>query len=545
MKKVSHRLHGFTQINLSKKEKLQKEINDKDAIVNNSPLEPVQIFREVRGIYYRLIALWVLCEAMLGGIIHGLKIPVSGLFVGSSAVICICLIAWYVPQRGAIIKATIIVAIFKMMLSPQAPPPAYIAVFFQGFLGELLFFRNRKFYKLSCILLAVLSLLESGLQRILVLTIVYGNDLWKVINDFINGLTKQKISTNYSLLIGSAYVLIHFVTGLLVGLLASGLPKRIDKWSRQKELFIEIKEDELKTLPVTVKKRKRLKTGLFILWVILIGLYIQSYFNIGKPILPSHVALKIVVRSFIIVLSWIFLIGPLLKQLLHRWLQKKRSGLQQEIKEVLQLLPATQQLITQSWKQAAGYKTLKRIKTTTKTIIVNTFNPEQNNSLPAFPSSRQKIYILTGPIQTGKTTSLLNWSANRNDVYGILTPVINGKRVFMNANTKEQFPMEATDGEKEIVSVGRFTFSRIGFEKAIQIIREAIPKNGWLVIDEVGPLELRNKGFSDIIKDLLSTSDQKVILIVREGLAQVVKEYFKIAEAEIINDIAKIKKLPD
>ena len=104
-----------------------------------------------KQIYYRLIALWVLCEAMLGGIIHGLKIPVSGLFVGSSAVICICLIAWYVPQKGAIIKATIIVAIFKMMLSPQAPPPAYIAVFFQGLLGELLFFRNRIGYsKNSC-----------------------------------------------------------------------------------------------------------------------------------------------------------------------------------------------------------------------------------------------------------------------------------------------------------------------------------------------------------------------------------------------------------
>ena len=200
------------------------KINDSYAVVKNSPLG-------VRGIYYRLIALWVLCEAMLGGIIHGLKIPVSGLFVGSSAVICICLIAWYVPQRGAIIKATIIVAIFKMMLSPQAPPPAYIALFFQGFLGELLFFRNRKFYQVSCILFAVLSLLESGLQRILVLTIVYGNDLWKVINDFINGLTKQKISTNYSLLIGTAYVSLHLLTGILVGLLASVLPKRIEKRS--------------------------------------------------------------------------------------------------------------------------------------------------------------------------------------------------------------------------------------------------------------------------------------------------------------------------
>lgn len=515
---------------------MQKEINDNDAIVNNRPLG-------VRGIYYRLIALWVLCEAMLGGIIHGLKIPISGLFVGSSAVICICLIAWYVPKKGAIIKATIIVAIFKMMLSPQAPPPAYIAVFFQGFCGELLFSRNRKFYGISCIVFAILALLESSLQRILVLTIVYGNDLWKVINDFINGLTKQKTSTNYSLLIGSAYVFLHMLTGFLVGLWTSILPKRIEKWSRQKELFVELKEDELATLPVTIKKRKRLKKGLFIAWIILIALYIQSYFKIGTPILPSNIALKIVLRSFIIVLSWIFLIGPLLKQLLHHWLLKKKSGLQQEIKEVLQLLPATQQLITKSWQQSSGHKNWKRIKTTTKMVLTNALNTEINNPLPTFPSCRQKIYILAAPIQSGKTTSLLSWSANRNDVYGILTPVINGKRVFMNAHTKEQFAMEATEGETEVLNVGRFTFSKTGFEKGIQIIKEAISKNGWLVIDEIGPLELRNKGFSDMIKDVLATSEQNVILVVREGLAQQVKEYYKIDEAEIINDIAKIKKL--
>ncbi len=542
MEKVSHRFHGFGKINLSKKEKLQKELKDKDAVVNNSPLEPVPIFREVRGIYYRLIALWVLCEAMLGGIIHGLKIPVSGLFVGSSAVICICLIAWYVPQKGAIIKATIIVAIFKMMLSPQAPPPAYIAVFFQGVCGELLFFRNRKFYKLSCILLAVVSLLESGLQRLLVLTIVYGNDLWKVINDFINGLTKQKVSTNYSLLIGSAYVLLHLLTGLLVGLWASVLPKRIENWSRQKELRIEISEDELTTIPSTAKKRKRLKAGLFIVWILLIGLYAQSYFNIGKPLLPSPIALKIVVRSIIIVLSWIFLIGPLLKLLLHRWLQKERSRLQQEIKEVLQLLPATQQLIAQSWKRSANFKGWIRIKTVIKIVLTNALNTELNNPLPALPSSRQKIYILTAPIQSGKTTSLLNWSEKRNDVYGILTPVVNGKRVFMNAHTKEQFPMEAATGEKETLTVGRFKFSETGFEKAIQIIREPIPKDSWLIIDEIGPLEIKGEGFSSIVKKVLTDRNDKTLLIVREGLSNEVKTYFSISEAVVITET---KKLPD
>ena len=105
-----------------------------------------------KQVYYRLIALWVLCEAFLGGIIHGLKIPVSGLVVGSGAIICICLIAFYVRVKGAIIKATIIVAIFKMMLSPQSPPAAYFAVLFQGCLGQMLFM-NLKFYRISCLYL--------------------------------------------------------------------------------------------------------------------------------------------------------------------------------------------------------------------------------------------------------------------------------------------------------------------------------------------------------------------------------------------------------
>ncbi len=486
-----------------------------------------------KQLYYRLIALWVLCEAMLGGIIHGLKIPVSGLIVGSGAVICICLIAWYVPNKGAIIKATLIVAIFKMMLSPQAPPPAYIAVFFQGAVGELVFFRHRKFYQLSCILLAVLALLESGLQRILVLTIVYGNDLWKVINDFINGLTKQRATTNYILLIGGGYVLLHFITGVVVGWWASVLPRRIATWSNSKQYVLLVTEEKNTVLPAVSKKRKRLKKGLFIIWLLLIILYVQSYFKIGTPLLPSHMVVKILLRSLIIIFGWIFIIGPLLKQLLHQWLKKKQTQSQQEVKEVLQLLPATQQLITQSWKQSSGYKGWKRISMTGKMILANALRP------PLTTHSRGvggEVLILTAPIQSGKTTTLINWAAKREDVYGILTPVINGKRFFMNANSKEQFPMEAAADETATCTVGKFVFSKKNFDKAIQVIRESIQKEGWLIIDEIGPLELRGEGFSDIIKEMLTIRQHQTIVVVRDkdDMVEKVKEYFNLRHAIII-----------
>jgi nucleoside-triphosphatase THEP1 len=473
--------------------------------------------------YYRLIALWVLNEAMLGGIIHGLKIPVSGLIVGSCAVVCICLIAWYVPKKGAILKATLIVAIFKMMLSPQAPPPAYLAVFFQGLLGELLFW-NRRFFKLSCLLLALLALLESGLQRIVVLTIIYGNGLWKAINDFINGLTKQKTATNYSLLIGGAYVLLHVIVGLLVGWFAALLPGRVEKWQSavdNRQWAVGSLPGSM-SVPVRNTRKKRLRIGLLIVWFLLIALYIQSYFKIGPPLLPAHVSLKILLRSIIIVLAWYFIIGPLLRRLLHYWLQKKKERSQTDIQKVLELLPATQALLVESWKKQAGKTGWGKISAWTSLILVNALKD---------PHEEKRIYILTGPIQSGKTTSLVNWSAGRNDVAGILTPVINGKRVFMNANSDEQFQMEASEEESEVLKVGRFVFSGSGFRRAIQVIRDSLHTEGWLVIDEIGPMELRGEGFSGVLREVLEERNGKTLLVVREGLVEKVKEVFKIGDA--------------
>ena len=114
----------------------------------------------------------------------------------------------------------------------------------------------------------------------------------------------------------------------------------------------------------------------------------------------------------------------------------------------------------------------------------------------------------------------------------------------MNVQTKEQFAMEAVDGEEEIIKVGKYVFSKNNFNKAIQIIRNAIETKGWLVIDEIGLLELRGEGFYEVLKEVLAVRQEKIILVVREGLAEQVKVHFNISEALIINDAETLKKLP-
>ncbi|MET0394366.1 MAG: nucleoside-triphosphatase [Chitinophagaceae bacterium] len=485
-------------------------------------------------VYYRLIALWVVVEAFVGGIIHGLRLPVSGLVIGSCAVTCVCLIGWYIPARGAILRATLIVAIFKMMLSPHAPLVAYIAVFFQGLLGELLL-RGRKHYRAACLVLAMLALLESGLQRILILTIVYSNDLWRVINDFINKLTGQQVAFNYSLLLGGGYVVLHLVAGIIVGWWAGRLPQRIAQWSLDPQVaLLPVAPANMEVRPPSLQW-KRLKSLLFLVWIALLALYLQSAFRIGgPPLLPSHVSLHILVRSFVIVLSWYFLVRPLLKEWLGRWLQRRKGRVQADIRQVWQLLPDMQALAAQAWRQTANRGGWRRIAACSRLILARAFAPRQ-----------RRVFILTRPVRTGKTSSLLSWSEKHYNVYGILTPVTDGRRFFMDAHTRRQFAMEADGTDTDVIRVGRYTLSRPAFEQARQVIREAIAMPGWLVIDEVGPLELRGEGFAGVVQEALERQpqEQTILLVVREGLVEQVREAFGLDDAVARGDLFTILRM--
>jgi nucleoside-triphosphatase THEP1 len=129
----------------------------------------------------------------------------------------------------------------------------------------------------------------------------------------------------------------------------------------------------------------------------------------------------------------------------------------------------------------------------------------------------------------------MNWASDKDDIYGVLTPIVNGKRVFMNVATKEQFPMEAKKEELDKISIGKHVFSKKGFEKAIAIINIARPKRGWLIIDEIGPLELLGQGFSKVLNEVIAEANEQLhlLIVVRKELVEKIKEQFGLEEAEV------------
>ncbi len=336
---------------------------------------PANIYRT--ELFYRITALWVICEAFAGGIMHGIKIPFSGMMVSSLAVFCIILLAWYVPSRTAILKATLIVAIFKLMLSPHSPPTAYIAVGFQGVMGQLLL--NKKYFGFSAMLLAVLSLVESAIQRILVLVILYGNDFWKAVNEFIKKVTGDKTINNYSLGLAIGYIVIHAIVGLFVGYYAAKLVKNSTKWRSLFPQYI-IKDESYSNDPLLVRskpKKKKLKVIFLIAWVLLLAFYIQSVADPANALLPKGKVVQIITRSALILMGWYLIVSPLVMKLIRRILIAKQAKNKDDMNATMQLLPEIKMIFQKSWQLSAEKKSFGRLKLFIKILLINILEQEK------------------------------------------------------------------------------------------------------------------------------------------------------------------------
>ena len=154
------------------------------------------------------------------------------------------------------------------------------------------------------------------------------------------------------------------------------------------------------------------------------------------------------------------------------------------------------------------------------------------------------VFLLKGPVHSGKTTALKEFCMGRLKTGGVLSPVINGKRHFFDIETKETFVMEAISSESNIIQTGKFVFSEAAFNRANNIIQSCISRKFELiVIDEIGPLELRGKGFAETLQHLLSLSlpNTNLLLVVRENIVDDVIHHFQLPAKNI--NVITIDKL--
>ena len=143
------------------------------------------------------------------------------------------------------------------------------------------------------------------------------------------------------------------------------------------------------------------------------------------------------------------------------------------------------------------------------------------------------LHLLSLPLRIGKTTWLREAWTGRSGVRGFVTPDVAGRRVVELLATGEVIPLEEEDGE---VTIGRFRFAQAGIAAMSEELRRAAadPTVHTLVVDEVGPLELR-RGEGVQVEPALEAARRgvDVVLVVREGLRAEAMERFGVEAAQV------------
>jgi hypothetical protein len=326
----------------------------------NSVFSSLSIEQRINAIQ-RLTALWAFTESGLGGFMHALKIPFTGLVVGGMAVIMICMIADLSEHKyKQILKSALIVLIVKALVSPYTPVTAYLAVSFQALAGFVLFSLLHINF-ISILLLSTLAMLESAIQKILVLTLFFGTSLWKAMDSMIVWLSTQfgSIVSNGSYWIIGLYLFIYLLGGVFIAWLAG---KTLQRFNSENDLMI-IDTSKIRSNIILNNAPKKSANKFNKLWLLIFILLIISavLFVFADNYKDGWLTvIKTISWTLSVILIWFMLIGPLITKVIQKLLKKKESRYRDEVLRTLSFLPVLRQLTVLAWQQSKIYTGFKR-----------------------------------------------------------------------------------------------------------------------------------------------------------------------------------------
>ena len=163
------------------------------------------------------------------------------------------------------------------------------------------------------------------------------------------------------------------------------------------------------------------------------------------------------------------------------------------------------------------------------------------------------VYIITGDQGAGKT-SFLSVIAGLLKKNGILPGGIlaigewkNEERTgfkIEDIHTGLQMPLAYRESQKEWYSLGKFYFNPSSVSYGNSLLQsEDILKNDVIILDEIGPFELKNEIWATGLNHLCKSYKGILILSVRKSLVRQVISHWGFTHAEIIdiNQVAEVE----
>jgi hypothetical protein len=304
--------------------------------------------QQTSQIISRITTLWAATECGLGGFFHAMQSPFTGLIVGGLSVVYISLIAHFTvlgnPQLSflprfrkvsqTIFASVLFVLAIKAAVSPHSPIGAYFAVGLQALIGIVIYSLVRS-HQISTLIVALLSMLSSALQKVLVMVVLFGKSLFDSIDLFFVETAQRLdvfVSDSFSLSESAAIVFlaIYAFGGLLIGYFASRIPSSIKHQSEELARLIQSHEEDTQPKP-SIKK----KAWFPWLIVLMISLSILVQFILNS----KEAAVWQLARTLAVLIIWFLLFRPFVRLVLSKLKSSGKEKYQSEIATFQNELP--------------------------------------------------------------------------------------------------------------------------------------------------------------------------------------------------------------
>ncbi len=325
--------------------------------------KPEMISDENQKIIFRLTALWALNECGLGGFLHALNFPFTGLVVGGIAVTLISFIAYFSKvSKAVILNSLIIVLIIKLIMSPHSSVMAYFAVSFQAICAWLLY-SLLGIHLISILMVSILSFMETASQKLITLTVIGGMSFWNAIDVFIENISKQFFAISIlhasSWLVGF-YFSVYFVFSILLAFFIYSLLEQF------KDISIISRENpslqEFQNMHIVQSGKKRPNWVKWILYTSIILFVLCTFFLFDNEQFYNSFLLYYFLRSIAMILFWFYIVMPYATSFVKKYLNKKIPAYQNEVDEIIELFPKLRLIVYYAWSQTSQYNGLRRLK---------------------------------------------------------------------------------------------------------------------------------------------------------------------------------------
>ena len=532
-------------------------------------------------------SLWASLEIVVGSFLHNIRMPFAGTTLAFLSLSLLIGFHQKWQDKGLILRAGIIAALMRSLSPSAIIIGPMVGIFLEALLLESairIFGKNKIGYFIG----AFVALSSALFQKIIAILIFYGFDIVVVLKNTYKFALHQFHfpNLNPNLLIG-----ILFVFYLVIAFIATYLGSYAGKKALQNDnQTLDIQFSNETKLFVNHPQQKQITAYLFIhILAIIGGLFLLGFapYYIAIPIVILYVILikykykntfrriskpKFWIQLFVIILfAAIFFNGFNSKDLFNA--KGIIAGLTMSFRAILLVaaFAAISYELRNPVVKAVLYKkgfsklyiSLGLAFGVLPSLLEQIANPKNimlspskqiarlinfaDNLLQSFQKELdkdQRIIIISGAQREGKTTFLKTVIDGLKDYPiqfdGIIAEGIDidGKRTGFDIKllkTNTVFSLASSTAHPNFIKYGRFYFDPAVFDTINGILKNA--QADYVIIDEIGPLEIQGQGWSESIDELL-TKNTPMIWVVRKSLLEKVMEHWQITKAQVF-DISK------